>query len=432
MKKAISLIIISAIVLSMSVISVNAETVLKHQDFYNPSSYETKNNAYNVNWIIVVMTPEASAAKNEFTVDDFPELDLKKVRKIGYYDYDCFDGGNNSVLRLYFSEPSTDAVKEALIKLSDRSTVDIEYAGYDTDTKSMMTPTDFTELLNNYKALEYKPYELYYDALWISPPISLRFDSVDDFPELDLKSISPYNIYTNEYKIEFNNPSEETLIDALEKLSLRSTDDIKSVRLSLGTYWEFDEFIPQWYDDALYFVREHNLMKGRNVGGFAPDSNLTRAEAATVLWRLDGCKTELDASFPTFEELCTKYEDIKADGWYAEALRWAYFEGIMIGTSDTELSPNAYVTREQLATMIYRYSKDHAELPESSSPKKFADADLISDWAEAAVEFLSGEGLNVINGSEKNGALVFRPQNFITRAETAQMFTNYCQKFVSE
>ena len=171
-----------------------------------------------------------------------------------------------------------------------------------------------------------------------------------------------------------------------------------------------------WYHDGVHFCIEHSLMVGSD-DLFAPTASMSRAMAVTALWRLAGSPvTGCDIPF----------EDIDENAWYAEAVRWAVENGIVFGYSETEFAPNDAVTREQLATLLYRYDRSFGNA--SARPRKLLNAprlnntESVSAWAYDAIRWAVAKG--IMNGYP-DGSLV--PKASANRAETATMLYLYCQ-----
>ena len=149
-----------------------------------------------------------------------------------------------------------------------------------------------------------------------------------------------------------------------------------------------------WGKEAIDAVVEQGLMTGTSETTFAPNATTTRAMLMTILARMDGVDTT------------------GSDPWYAKGMEWAVAEGISDGTN-----PEATITREQLAVMLYRY----AGSPESSGTAlDCADADQISDWAYMAMHWAVSNG--IISGK---GNDTLDPQGSATRAEVAQMLYRF-------
>ena len=158
-----------------------------------------------------------------------------------------------------------------------------------------------------------------------------------------------------------------------------------------------------WYAPALRYVVGGGVMGGTGAGTFSPDGEVTRGMVMTVLARMEGVNTTPDG------------EQI----WYDKGVAWAMEKGISDGTR-----PTAAITREEFATMLYRYEKDikgggfkGAWMFLLENP----DAAKVSSWADEAVKWMVMS--KVINGVDAAGNIA--PQNGATRAAVAQMLLNY-------
>ncbi len=159
-----------------------------------------------------------------------------------------------------------------------------------------------------------------------------------------------------------------------------------------------------WYYDPVCFVWERGLMKGVGTTTFAPQAPMTRAMLATVLWRMAGAPAGSDMGFV----------DVSSQAYYFQAVAWASQNGVVQGVGGGRFDPDGLITRETLATMVYRYLQARgAALPLPSVPP-YTDAWRVSSWARDAVSVLSQNGL--LKG--KNDA-VFDPAGTATRAEVA-------------
>lgn len=109
------------------------------------------------------------------------------------------------------------------------------------------------------------------------------------------------------------------------------------------------------------------------------------------------------------------------------AVAWAYSNGIITGDTNTmKFSPNADVTREQLALMMYRYGKYKGyEMTETSNLEGLKNAQSVSSWALEEVRWAVGSG--VISGIDKNGAKDLAPQGTATRAQMAAILQRFCE-----
>ena len=162
-----------------------------------------------------------------------------------------------------------------------------------------------------------------------------------------------------------------------------------------------------WYHEALDFVLEYGYMNGVGEFKFEPNGLLTRAMMVTILYRLDG----------EGEYAAHPFKDVAKDTWYDEAVAWGYATGVVKGTSATTFSPDDYVTREQAATLLYRYAQYCGEdVSTMGSLMGFEDAKQISSFARDAMRWAVGEG--IINGRSET---VLEPLGTATRAEIAKI-----------
>ena len=167
--------------------------------------------------------------------------------------------------------------------------------------------------------------------------------------------------------------------------------------------------VPQtsWFADAVKYVSENKLMNGTSTTAFSPNENMSRAMLATVLYRMSGETAEADSSFG----------DVSSSAYYAAAVNWASSRGIVNGTGADAFSPNASITREQLAAMLYRYA---GEPSVSADLSAYTDAVSISPYAEKAVEWCVAKG--ILSGKS---ATRLAPQDTATRAECAAMLQRF-------
>lgn len=171
-----------------------------------------------------------------------------------------------------------------------------------------------------------------------------------------------------------------------------------------------------WYHKYVDYVLRNDIMVGNGNGTFGPNDKVTRAQMVTLLYGLAG-RPGVDAS----EAL--PFTDVNQKGWYANALRWAYANGIAAGTSATTFSPNASVTREQMVSFLARYAKlmdKYEAMDENLSV--FTDIKDLSGYAEESMKWAVGSGL--VSGTG-NGKL--DPKATATRAQIAVIVTKYSQ-----
>lgn len=169
-----------------------------------------------------------------------------------------------------------------------------------------------------------------------------------------------------------------------------------------------------WFFDAVKFVNERKLFVGTTETTFAPRMAMTRGMFVTVLGTLAGVdETAAEAS---------TFEDVNPNAYYAPYVAWAQKNGIVVGTSATTFEPNAEITREQMAIIMYNYAKYAGEDVSKTDPAglaAFADGASVSSWAQT--EMAWAVNMQLMVGSD--GKL--SPQNHASRAEVAEIVKNY-------
>lgn len=166
-----------------------------------------------------------------------------------------------------------------------------------------------------------------------------------------------------------------------------------------------------WYGDAVAAVYARGLMTGTAEDTFAPELAATRGMVVSILHRLAGSPTGNAEVF----------EDVAVDDWYGQAVAWAASEGIASGTSAETFSPNAAVTREQLAALLCNFAAQQGmDTTARSDLSSFDDAETVSDWAQDAVSWADAEGL--LAGTS---ATMLAPQGEATRAQLAAMLVRF-------
>ena len=150
-----------------------------------------------------------------------------------------------------------------------------------------------------------------------------------------------------------------------------------------------------WFYDAVAYVYANGLMDGTSATTFEPNANMTRAMVWTIIARIDG-------------------ETVTGEAWSTDARAWAMAEGVSDGTD-----PNGLVTREQLATMLWRYAGEPAS---DYSLSAFTDADSVSDYAATAMAWAVEHG--IITGVTDTTLV---PQGIATRAQCAAMLMRFVE-----
>lgn len=171
-----------------------------------------------------------------------------------------------------------------------------------------------------------------------------------------------------------------------------------------------------WYFDSVCYAEQSRLFSGVSDAEFAPNEPLTRAMLVTVLYRAEG--------EPTVNKGIS-FLDVESDSYYENALIWANQNGIVNGVSETEFAPDINITREQIATIIYRYAKLKNTAIEDAWEIQLDYTDLsdISDYALEAVIYCKDK--DIMQGRENN---TFYPKSNATRAEMAAMLQRFLGK----
>lgn len=171
-----------------------------------------------------------------------------------------------------------------------------------------------------------------------------------------------------------------------------------------------------WYADSVFALTKKGIMNGVSETRFAPNETLTRAMVAQILANLS------DAVLSNYSYV--PFSDVPSDAWYFKAVAWAVDTGVIQGVSATSFNPNAPVTRQDLAVMIYRYASNVSGtvLPRKNASITFADDAQIASHAKTAVQAMQQAA--IINGKANNR---FDPRGRATRAEAAKMMNQYIQ-----
>ena len=174
-----------------------------------------------------------------------------------------------------------------------------------------------------------------------------------------------------------------------------------------------------WARDAVAFAHENGSMRGVAPSVFSPDTAMTRAMLATVLYRLSG---EPEVTFRSV------FTDVRAGQWYSDAIIWAYDNEIVFGVAEERFAPNADITREQLAVMLHRYAVARefpTTVPDAVDITTAPDHEQISTWAEEAMRWVMYHG--IITGMDSRGTLY--PSGTATRAQAAVMLHRFIQSY---
>lgn len=166
-----------------------------------------------------------------------------------------------------------------------------------------------------------------------------------------------------------------------------------------------------WFYDVVLYAYDNGLMTGVSATEFAPNQTTTRGMIVSMLARLEGVTSAESAGFT----------DVADNDWYATAVNWAASVGVVNGYEDNTFRPNAPITREQMAAILYNYADYKGyDVSARADLSDYADAASISSWAEDVLAWANAEGL--INGMT---ATTIDPQGATTRAQTAAMFERF-------
>lgn len=179
-----------------------------------------------------------------------------------------------------------------------------------------------------------------------------------------------------------------------------------------------DVLVKAWYHDAVDYVVEHGIMTGTSATTFEPNTTLSRAMVAQILYNLEGQPTVTGES--TFTDV--------SGHWAANAIAWAQETGVVSGYGNNTFRPNQAVTREELAQMLYNYAAHMGyDLTAAGNLTAFPDGSKVSDWAQTAMSWANGNQL--INGFEDD---TLRPGGDSTRAQAASILMNFDVNLVEE
>lgn len=176
----------------------------------------------------------------------------------------------------------------------------------------------------------------------------------------------------------------------------------------------------KWYHLSVDYVLTHKMMNGVSSRAFAPNANLTRGMLVQILYNLEGKPKGTAANF----------SDVQADAWYAEAVGWAASNKVVTGYADGTFRPNAAVTREQAAAILYRYAQSKGidvSVGENTNILSYVDVQQASEYAIPALQWAVGAG--VLNG--KNGGRL-APTGTATRAEIAAIMQRWCENIIKK
>lgn len=212
------------------------------------------------------------------------------------------------------------------------------------------------------------------------------------------------------YEIEKILVNGKPLDDASKLIGLTSKDIVKVIFKWKNPFHDVEE--SHWFYSAVEYAVGTDLLKGISSTEFAPNINMSRAMLITALYRLEG-EPEVIAK--------NVFTDVQNNAWYTDAVIWATSNNIIHGYGDNLFGTNDSVTREQVATILYRYADyKGCDTSDRSDLSKYGDADKISPWAKDAIVWANAAG--IITGRKGN---ILAPDETITRAEVATILMRF-------
>lgn len=173
----------------------------------------------------------------------------------------------------------------------------------------------------------------------------------------------------------------------------------------------------KWYSEAVEYVFTHSLLVGKTEDSFGLTEHMDRAMLVTVLYRLAG-KPPVEAE--------TLFEDVKPGSYYEDAVIWGSHYGVIYGTSPTKFSPKEDVSRQQVATFLFRYLMNlDPENADRADLSAFPDAGEVSDFAKESMAW--AVEAEIIHGMDVDGTLCLVPGASATRAEVSVMLMHFCR-----
>lgn len=174
-----------------------------------------------------------------------------------------------------------------------------------------------------------------------------------------------------------------------------------------------------WYEDSVAYVYRHDLMSGFSEATFGPNAALSRAQLCQILYNMEGRPAVTGGG---------SFSDLADGAWYTDAVTWAASQGIVDGYGGGLFGPDDNITREQLASILYRYAQargDDVSVGEDTNILSYSDAADVAGYAVSAMQWACGAG--VITGISESA---LAPRGEATRAQTAAMLMRFCEQYV--
>ena len=180
-----------------------------------------------------------------------------------------------------------------------------------------------------------------------------------------------------------------------------------------------------WAHEGLDYCIYRGYIAGTSASTVAPTGVCTRAQLVSILYRMQGEPTTVKDY--ELAKLRAPFNDVPRGQWYTDAIWWAKLTGVVAGTSATTFDPSGEITREQLAVILYNYTKQFASgsLTATGSLAGFPDAGSVSSWARTEMAWAVGNGL--ISGTGSGGVAYLSPKGSATRAQVAAILMRFEQ-----
>ena len=208
----------------------------------------------------------------------------------------------------------------------------------------------------------------------------------------------------------------ETMV-AGENGSRMFTMPQEDVVLEIGMTRDAFQDVPDdaWYASYVYDIVDKGIMAGISSTEFQPDGQMTRAQAAQILYTMAGSPAVNTA---------TRFNDVFPGQWHYNPITWCTSSCVMAGYSSGDFLPDAAITRQQMVSVLYKYNTKILKDPASERDglESFADRDSISSYARTSMQWAVARG--IISGTRENGQLTIQPQGVVSRAQMAIMLSS--------
>ena len=254
------------------------------------------------------------------------------------------------------------------------------------------------------------------DNSWISGEYEFSMVMVDDIYGNSATLFKNQNtvMSTVKYTVDSSEQSDETPAESPKPSETVTPSESSKPSESTTPVSKVFSDVPvsgKWYSEAVYYVAEKGYMDGTGNNKFNPIGTVTRGTIAQILYAAEGKPAVSDSS---------KFADVKAGKWYANAVNWAADNGLVSGYGKGIFKPEDPVTREQMVAIMYKYSEMKGfDLTATADLSKFADQSQVSKWAINSMKW--GVDHKIISGTNKG----IEPKGNATRAQIAVILQAY-------